>query len=187
MAEPARVIPFPTPDGGAAPAPTEPLPPRRTRRERRATPPAPPPTPAPAAPATASTTAPPAPTTPEPPREAPAPKGGGRGTPPSSRRPSRLRQALERPFVAVPVGPPRFTDALVVAGASSGTALWIATRDHASGADVGWAIFALLFGSVVGVEGSRDSELTYAGWGIAATAASYLTLRLLGSAQQPLL
>ncbi|HEY3367788.1 MAG TPA: hypothetical protein VGK74_22245 [Symbiobacteriaceae bacterium] len=69
----------------------------------------------------------------------------------------------------------RFLDAGVTAGVAAASTIWTATRPTL-GAQLGWATFFSLLGGLAAVEGR--GELRYGGFGLLASNASYLLLRV---------
>ena len=72
----------------------------------------------------------------------------------------------------------RFLDAVVTIVVAAATVLWVATRPSTQA--LGWAVFWMLLGGLMAVEGS--GELRYGGFGVLAANASYLALRVTGFA-----
>lgn len=69
----------------------------------------------------------------------------------------------------------RFLDAGITAAVAAGSVLWTATRPTI-GSQLGWAAFWVLLGGLMAVEGG--GELRYGGFGVMASNASYMALRI---------
>ncbi len=80
-------------------------------------------------------------------------------------------------------GAPSLLDVLIVLSAAAASGAWVVTRDHSTGADLGWAAFLDLLGVGLAVEG--HGELHDVGVGLLGSQTAYLTMRLLGGTQQP--
>jgi hypothetical protein len=76
-------------------------------------------------------------------------------------------------------GEVRFLDALINVVVAAVTVVWTATRQGTSA--LGWAVFWMLLGSLMFVEGR--GELRYGGVGVAAANSAYLALRIAGLVQ----
>lgn len=79
----------------------------------------------------------------------------------------------------------RFIDAGITIIVASGSVIWTASRNHANGSDILWALFWTGLGGVMAVEGS--GELRYGGFGVSAANAAYLALRLFGGIEPQVL
>jgi hypothetical protein len=80
-------------------------------------------------------------------------------------------------------GAPAFLDIAIAVGAAAVATAWVATRDHATGGDVGWSAFLFGLGVILAVEGHAEAH--DAGIGLLGSQAGYLTDRLIGGAVQP--
>lgn len=108
--------------------------------------------------------------------------GSGQGGP--SRRGERSSvfgagPALTTTTLLPESGEVRFLDAIVTVVVSAVTVVWTATRKGTSA--LGWAVFWMLLGSLMFVEGR--GELAFGGAGVSAANAAYLALRIAGLVQ----
>jgi predicted anti-sigma-YlaC factor YlaD len=96
-----------------------------------------------------------------------------------TKRGSLVTVPVQSPALATTVlpesGEVRFIDAAINAGVAGASVLWTASRPTLS-SQLGWAAFWMLLGGLMAVEGS--AELRYAGFGLSASNASFLGLRL---------
>lgn len=80
-------------------------------------------------------------------------------------------------------GAPTLFDVALTLGSAAGSTVWVATRDHSTGGDIGWAAFFGFLGAVLMVEGHAEAHDI--GVGMAPAAVAYLAARLIGGTTQP--
>jgi hypothetical protein len=84
-------------------------------------------------------------------------------------------QPLASSFLLPPGAEVRFLDVLITIVVSAITVIWTSTRPSTQA--LGWSVFWLVLGAMMAVEGR--GELRYGGFGVAASNATYLTLRVM--------